>query len=315
MDTCTALRIVFVRTDMGRIGMKAPVNNLSATDISTEQVRIPISGEISLLIGDGAGDYPSSRIQKGPVLIYRNKDLSEEGVGFGVPVLKFGHEAIFPGSKRVTAEKNNDTVVIMIDYDLNLVERMAIRGNKKINSRAFYKIKEWFHGLYREHPGFRGVLMPAFDIVSRICGSIWGIETRFDKVVSAGSVCVTYTINPGESTVSISVDMSRVKKNGCSEVIILNEQGATCFDRYRDSNGISLTEEAIGTWDETSADETSFVDSRDGIEFTLKGIRGSRMLRGREFTESRLAWSGLAYVLPPHAVHFEYGIHVGSARI
>ncbi len=311
MDTCTALRVVFVYTDMGRIGMKVSVNNLSATDISTEQVRIPMSGEISLQIGDRAGDYPSSRIQKGLVLIYRNKYLSEEGVGFGVPVFKFRHEAIFPGSKRVTAEKNNDIVVIKVDYELNLVERMAIRGNKKINSRAFYKIKEWFHGLHRNYPGARGILMPAFKTMSRICNT----ETRFDEVVSAGLVCVTYTINLKAGIVSVSVDISRVKKNGCSEVIILNEQGATCFDRYCDSNGVSLTEEAIGTWDETSADEASFVDSRDGIEFTLKRVGGSRMLRGREFTESRLAWSGLAYVLPPHAVNFEYGIHVGRARI
>ncbi len=290
--------------------MIVPVNNLSATDISTEQVRIPMSGEISLQIVNGAGNYPSSRIQKGPVLIYRNKDLSEEGVGFGVPVLKFGHEAIFPGSRRITAEKNNDTVVIKINYDLNLVERMAIRGNKKID-RAFYKIKEWFHGQHRDHPGARGILMPAFKTVSCICD----IETRFDEVVSAGSVCVTYTINPADSTISVSVDTSRVVKNGCSEVIILNEQGATCFDQYCDSNGVSLTEEEIGTWDETSADEASFIDFTDGIEFTLKRITGSRMLRGREFTESRLAWSGLAYVSPPHAVHFTYSIHVGSTRI
>jgi hypothetical protein len=296
---------------MGRMGMKVPVNNLPTGNVLTEQVKIPIAGELSLLIGYGAGDYPSPRIQKGPVLIYKNKDLSEEGVGFGVPVLKFRHEAIFPGSKRVTAEKNRDTVVVKIDYDMNLVERVAIKGNKKVESRAFYKIKEWFHGLHREHPGFRGILMPAFNAVSRVCG----IETRFDEMVSAGSVCVTYIINPEESTVSISVDISRVKKNGCSEVIILNEQGATCFDRYCDSNGVFLTEEAIGTWDKTSADEASFVDSRDCIEFTLKRVGGSRMLRGREFTESRLAWSGLAYVLPPHMVNFEYGIHVGSTRI
>lgn len=289
--------------------MKEPADNSSVCDTPTEQVRIPISGEISLLIGSGAGDYPSSRIQKGPVLIYKNKDLSEEGVGFGVPVLKFGHEAVFPGSKRVTAVRNRDTVVIKVGYDLNLVERTAI-SNKKIDSRAFYKIKEWLHGLHREHSGLRGILMPAFKTVSRACG----VETRFDEVISAGSVRVTYTIDL-EGTISIGVDTSGVEKSGCSEVIILNEQGATCFDRYCDSNGLSLTGEAIGTWDETSADEASFVNSRDGIEFTLKGIEGSRMLRGREFAESRLSWSGLAYVLPPHAVHFEYCIRVGSARI
>ncbi len=44
-------------------------------------------------------------------------------------------------------------------------------------------------------------------------------------------------------------------------------------------------------------------------------VEDSRMLRGREFIESRLAWSGLAYILPPHVVHFAYDIHVGSTHI
>jgi len=42
-------------------------------------------------------NYPSCRIQKGLILVHDNKDLSEEGVGFGVPVLKFGQKTIFPG--------------------------------------------------------------------------------------------------------------------------------------------------------------------------------------------------------------------------
>ena len=54
----------------------------------------------------GSGSYPASRIQKGLVLGLKDRDLSEEGVGFGVPVLKFGLESIFPGSWRMSAKKH-----------------------------------------------------------------------------------------------------------------------------------------------------------------------------------------------------------------
>ncbi len=37
------------------------------------------------------GDYPSCNIQKGLVLVHENRDLSEEGIGFAVPVLNVCH--------------------------------------------------------------------------------------------------------------------------------------------------------------------------------------------------------------------------------
>ncbi|MDD1721580.1 MAG: hypothetical protein LUP95_06305, partial [Euryarchaeota archaeon] len=41
--------------------------------------------------------YPTSAIQKGPVLVHEANDLSGEGVGLGVPVVKFGRHVFFPG--------------------------------------------------------------------------------------------------------------------------------------------------------------------------------------------------------------------------
>ncbi len=90
------------------------------------------------------GDYPACRIQNGLVLVHENRDLSEEGIGFGVPVLKFGHETIFPGNACVTTEKDGDTSMVKIDYDMNLVERMVVKSSKRINSKTFYKIIEYF---------------------------------------------------------------------------------------------------------------------------------------------------------------------------
>jgi hypothetical protein len=52
------------------------------------QVRIEMTGGMCLLIKNPEiekVDYPASMIQKGLVVVYENRDLSEEGIGFAVP--------------------------------------------------------------------------------------------------------------------------------------------------------------------------------------------------------------------------------------
>lgn len=275
------------------------------------QVRIEMTAGMCLLIknpGIELGDYPASRIQKGLMLVHENRDLSEEGVGFAVPILKFGHEAIFPGNASITSDKNGDITTVNIDYDMNLVERMAVKNRKRIDSRAFYKIKEYFSRLHREYPQFRRFLVQSSNSLRRACG----IETRFEKAASAGIVSVVTIVDARKGTIHVDVDMSKVKKEGRTEVNIMNELGANHFDIYRDSNGLFLRGNAIGTWDEIFADGASFIDSRDNIAFTLNMVKGARMFRGRERVKGRLAWSGLAYVLPRDIINFAYDIRIGT---
>ncbi|MCZ7379981.1 MAG: hypothetical protein O8C64_00175 [Candidatus Methanoperedens sp.] len=253
-------------------------------------------------------DYPASRIQKGLVLVLENRDLSEEGIGFAVPVIKFGHESIFPGNACITTEKNGETTVVNIDYDMNLVERMVVKSRKKIDNKAFYKIKEYFSRLHREYPQLRRILAQSSNSLRCACG----IETKFEKAVSAGIVSMMNIVDARKGTIHVSVDMSKVKNEGCTGVNIMNELGANHFDSYRDSNGLFLRGNAIGTWDETFADEASFIDSRDKIAFTLNKVKGTRMFRGRELVEGRLSWSGLAYVLPRDIINFAYDIRIGA---
>ena len=274
-------------------------------------VRIEMTAGMCLLIKNPEieqGDYPASRIQKGLVLVYENRDLSEEGIGFAVPVLRFGHETVFPGNARVTTEKDGDTTVVNIDYDMNMVERMMVKSRTRINSKAFYKIKEYFSGLHREYPQLRRFFVQSSNSLRRACG----VETKFENSASAGIVSMVNIVEARKGTIHVSVDMSNVKKEGRTEVNIMNEFGANHFDKYRDSNGLFLRGNAIGTWNEIFADEASFIDSRNNIAFTLNKVTGARMFRGRELVEGRLSWSGLAYVLPHDIINFAYDIRIGA---
>lgn len=271
-------------------------------------VRIEMPLGISLLIKDPEiepGDYPSCRIQKGLVLVNEDIDLSEEGIGFAVPVLKFGHEAIFPGNACVTTEKDGDISMVKIDFEMNLVGRM-VKSSKKIESKTFYTIKEYFSWLHRKYPLLRVILVRFSNSLRRNCA----LETRFEKIASSGIVSILNTVNTKKDIIHVDVDISNVKKEGCKEVYIMNELGATYFDMYRDSNGLFLDGNVIGTWDEVFADEASFIDPIDNIAFTLEQVKGARMFRGRELVENRLAWSGLAYMLSRDIINFAYDIRI-----
>lgn len=286
-------------------------NYLSVTgDILLSYMMIAMDGGISLLVREPEreiGDYPSYRIQKGLILVHDNKDLSEEGVGFGVPVLKFGQKTIFPGNGCITIRKDEERTFVNIDYDLNLAEMIYVKG-RRIESRIFYKIIESLSTLHRKYPFSRKLLTHGSIAVRRA----FGIETRFEKISPAGSVRVEYNIGI-EGIIHVSADLSTVKTE-CTEVMIMNEQGADYFDTCYDSKGTLLTGNEIGSWRETFSNEVSFIDSHDNIAFTLSRVGGSKMFFGRELVANRLAWSGLAYSLSPHRSNFEYDIRIGAGK-
>lgn len=252
-----------------------------------------------------ASEYPASRIQKGLVLGCGDRDLSEEGIGFGTPVFKFGEEAIFPGRWRSRIEEHEDCTLVIANYAMNLSARMARQG-QLMKSRSFYRARNAFSLLHRDHHSLRKGL----TFSSAICRKAFQLEDFFAEIPPLGLARATYTLKGCE----IRVDMEFSKAEGCSEVVVMNEQGANYFDTYRDSDGLTLQGDDIGSWDEAHAKEASFVNPADEIAFTLKRVEGSRMFRGRERAPKRLAWSGLAYVLPPETESFAYSITIGTGR-
>ena len=71
----------------------------------------------------------------------------------------------------------------------------------------------------------------------------------------------------------IDVELKFPLVNGCTDLIVLNEQGANCFDTYKDTDSRILSGKEIGSWDEANANYASFIDPLDKLSFTLKGSR------------------------------------------
>ncbi len=273
---------------------------------------ITMGGDISLQIREPENknqSYPSCRIQKGLVLFQGNKDLSEEGIGFGVPLLKFGQKTIFPGKGCIEVRKYADRTNVNIDYDFNLTEKIKVKG-RILESRTFYNIKDILSWIHRKNPFLRGILTQGSIVLRRA----FTVETKFERVACAGLASVEYSLC-NDGIIRVAADLRRIKKEGCTEIIIMNEQGASYFDTYCDSKGTILVGNEIGSWQENSCDEASFIDPHDGLTFTLSKISGSKMFYGRERVENRLAWSGIAYSLSPGIQNFAYEVRIGTKKI
>ena len=255
-------------------------------------------------------EYPSCRLQKGLIIASDSRELVEEGTGLGLPLVRFGHETIFPGDASLSIQQEGDRVITRVNYNLNLIARRILRWGGSVGSPWFYWVDDFFSRLHRRHPPLRGALTWASYPIKLLCG----METSLQEVGSAGSVSVVYDTHVAEGIIHTSVNLSEFKRDGCTEIIIANEQGANHFDLYRDSNGVILRGKGIGTWDETLAHSASLEDSRNGIAFSINRVQGARMYRGRELVANRLAWSGLNYVLPGHTANFAYDIKVGVIR-
>ncbi|HYA32760.1 MAG TPA: hypothetical protein VEG65_02005 [Candidatus Bathyarchaeia archaeon] len=256
------------------------------------------------------GRYPTSRIQKGPILTVNDRDLSGEGVGLGVPVIKFAQRAFFPGTARVIARKASEGFSVwVVEYDFNLVERVALERGHVVHNADFYRLIEGFAVLYRTIAIWRGII-ERFDRALRF---IWRLTTTFERTASVGLMRVSYCIDRRNRAVNVRVGSSRFSENESAEVILLNELDGSLFDRYSDSSGLELRGKDIGAWEKTFADCVTLTDSHHCVSFSVPHAPRSNMYRGREVAGGRLSWAGVAYVLSPHCASFEYKISICDA--
>jgi len=296
------------------------------------KVGVPIGAGLVLEIGEEPGDardYPTARLQKGLLLVDAGQSLAEEGVGFGVPVLKRGMRTVFPGRRDVAYRRDGSTWKVTATYEMDLIERLTkVRGRsgprtpgpdeRPVRSRALYAAKDALAALHRRFPGLRDPLAATSAAVRHAFGWV----TTYEPTESCGAIAVTHVVRPGdegadggggdvvETRVSVTVDLSGLTGAGITEVVVMNEQGARCFERYEDSDGAVLRGAGIGTWDEVGAARASLVSAGHRVAFSLGQAPGARLFRGRELVGARLAWVGFGYSLLPTRGSFGYELTI-----
>jgi hypothetical protein len=269
---------------------------------------IPLFNNLSLKIDNGfSGNnkYPTTKLQKGLLLLNQNIDLAEEAVGFGFPVIKRGLITIFPGTATLSYELVNSTCTIKARYCMNLVEKITSGDNEILRGGLFYFLKNILAAVIRHLPIFRALLTSISNRIRRIFN--W--ETTYNSTGIITELEVTYTIEKNTGKVIIEIVSDNLPPD-ITEVVVMNEQGASSFDTYQDKSGILLHGEQIGCWDRVQGKEASFTSSNQHITFRVAQVPGSQLYRGRELVDTRLNWAGFGYSYPPSIKRFHYDLWI-----
>jgi hypothetical protein len=272
------------------------------------EIDLPLPEGLSLKIGALPPDrkaYATAHLQGGGVLLDGDQSLTEEAVGFGVPVLKRGLQAIFPGAVTLTSRRRGTTWEITARYTLNLVEKISRAGAETVENRLLYAVKYFLAAVIRRSPLLRGALTAASSALRRLFR--W--ETTYAEAGFSAEVSVVSRREEGTGTLVVTVEAAGLPAD-VTEVVVMNEQGAHFFDRYCDSSGARLEGKAIGCWDEVTAGEAWFESRARRVAFRLGRAEGARLFRGRELVGSRLAWAGFGYTFPPSLQRLRYELKI-----
>lgn len=243
-------------------------------------------------------------LQKGLVLILRGKELIEEGVGFGVPVVKYEDKTYFSSSATsFLFYDKKDRPVLTKCFDLNAISRKRIGQTSYVNDGFYSLIHKLFEKAYLNSKK----LTPALNMIMELRRTL-RVQTDFIRVKSRGTIAVVYTCLP--EAIKVGVDFSDLKREGCREILVLNEQGSSFFSEYSDTDGLFLSDRNIGAWEKVEAEGASLSGRQGTLTFTLRNARASRLFRGWERTRGRFSWTGLNYSLLPSASTFDYGIQL-----
>ena len=272
-------------------------------------ITVPLFSGLALKFGsalNSGGPYPTARLQKGLLLSDGSQNLVEEAVGFGVPILKRGLQAIFPGDVMLTSRTSGSTQEVTANFKMDLVERIAKPGTRTEKSRLIYAIKNILAGLIRRYPLVRSPL----TALSNMLRATLGWQTIYDDAGFSATIELHYSIQPHTGNIMVEVHPADGQIKDVTEVVIMNEQGGNYFDCYQDSSGLSLRGNEIGCWDEVTAEEASFISTVNKLAFSLKQVNGAKLYRGRELVGTRLAWSGFGYSFPPATQRFRFELNI-----
>lgn len=270
-----------------------------------ETINIPLYGGLSARLYKDSSPHcmETSQLQKGLILTLNGKELIEEGLGFGAPVIRYKDKTYFSSSAEISTERDSSTQKLSKTFRLDTVSRKKFWRASYINDNVYSSVRKTFATLYLS----RKNMSPLFNALMDL-REIAKIKTEFTKVKARGTVTVNYEIHP--KVIDVAVDFSDLMLEGCVEILVLNEQGSINFETYVDTDCLKLSGREIGAWDLVTADSGSLVNSQADLSFSLGKIGGVRLFRGWERTRNRFSWAGLSYSLNPTNQVFNYEINL-----
>jgi hypothetical protein len=258
--------------------------------------------------GACAAGYRTAAIQRGLRLELNGRDLGGEGLGFAVPVVRYGSLTVFPGELAVECAGTDGGGTVALRFDLNLVERVSLGRRPPIQSERFYRVREYLAGLHRRYRRWRRF----FSWGARVMMGTGRASVLYSTVPSVGTVPVLCRLASNGKRLQVEADLSGLAP-GFTEVSLMNELDGGLFDHYVDVCTGVLRGGAIGTWDEVRAPAARFTDTADGLAFELSRVDGACLYRGREVVPGELSWAGLAHVVPAGTRCLSYEVSLGAA--
>jgi hypothetical protein len=248
------------------------------------------------------GEGLTAGLAKGVCAFDGVSDLSEEGMGFGVPVVVSRLRTYLSYSVSTT-EISNDGSTIKKVWQMDAVQNIGGRRSEGVWPYLWVETK----GLvYRNLPWAQRWLLN-----KRATGNLTP-KIGFVPAASLAAVPVEYRLT--DSGLDVSVDLKSLNNlPGRSRVFILNEQGGRSFPIYRENKRAFATEHS-GGWQRISAASAGFANTDGRHWFDIDARPDVAMFRGREVMEGKLSWSGIEFQIDRYpAERFSYQVDLSES--
>jgi len=272
------------------------------TKTQTQEYTIPVSNLLSLRLYSDTRPHHHhiADLQKGLILVHREKELVGEGTGFGAPIVRYRNKTYFSSSSTVQISRKSNETTVLKQFVLDTISREQFR-RVETDTEMTRKIRIRFEELYMSHKHWR--LLPLANLSKNI-----GVQKSFVRTEPKGNVAMTYRIDP--PLIHVTADFNLLEKGSVQKIFLLNEQGSKYFRKYSDSKGVVLFDKQIGAWEKVESNWARVSTLNGEAGFRLWNVKDATLARGREFLKGTFDWIGLDYELGPKKTEFEYDIEI-----
>jgi len=272
------------------------------SEATTAELTVPVSEKLLVRLYPDTKPHHQliTKLQKGLILFVNERELAGEGIGLGVPAVRYKDRTYFSGSSTLKFEQTHSYATAVKRFTLNLTTERTLR-NVKLETKITRKIRRSFDKLYMDHRQLR--LFASENMLGLL-----GIRRVFAETKPVANVTVTYSIEPPH--IRTEAEFNLLQRADLQKIYLLNEQGSTHFGKYHDSRGMILFDEDIGAWETVDASWACIHSVEDRVGFRLWKQKDAILHRGREFLDGLLDWVGLDYEVDPGNLHFNYDIEL-----